>query len=312
MVTKRKLAAIVAGLVVLSGLIAAAIVWWASPGRGPRLTPESSTRGRDAPDLPPVLVLLEPGTIVDGPSPPGWSDLVVKSITYLASGDLDTLPAFAKTSATRFRTVVLADIRRDATGGGYHLARVGAGLGVPLAGKDTIVSPESLDAQGVELSALDRLVLGRAERALGRSRLAAATPTFALYDTYVELADGDGPHRSILLRYAMVVDPASGTLQTVLWTVAQEPARREAPETLAFLPAGLVFRCGIHVAAHRVFGSFASSWGFAMEEPPPGELVPMPSSLQSIATGDPGDIEPEALERAVREAIGTRSAPLPR
>lgn len=310
MVSMRKFGSLAAGIVAaVAGLAAWLGPWWGEDG--PRLPTESAARARGQADLLPVLVMLEPGTVVESDPPPGWSDPVIKSVTHLASGDMETLPAVAKTSATRFRTVVLADARRDPDGGGFRLLRIGAGLGTIREGRDTIIDSESLDTLGVELPTLDRMVLRRAERALGRSRLAARTPTFALYDSFVELADEGGKHRSIVLRYAMLIDPRTGALRTAYWTVAEPAASRQEPESLTLLPSNLIFRCGVHVAAKRVIGNLASSWGFAMTSLPPGATIPMPSALRALSTREPDEFDAGALEIAVRDALGERVPPPP-
>lgn len=276
---------------------------------GPRLSRETKVRASEPSRSLPILVLLEPGTVVDAEPPPGWTHTVVKSVTFISGGDIATLPAFAIKSATLFRTMVLADVERDPGSGQFYLSRVGAGLGTPHQGKDTIISYDSLGSMGVELSTLDGLVLNRAEKALGRSRLGARTPTFALYDTFVELADESGTHQPIILRYALMVDPATGSLRSAVWPMAEHPEARTPVETLSLLPDGYIFSCGIHVAARRIFGNLASSWRFAMMQMPTGESVPMTESLQSLANKDPEDLDAKALESAVRETLGDRSPP---
>ncbi|MDB5352806.1 MAG: hypothetical protein JWN86_4053 [Planctomycetota bacterium] len=297
-------------IVVLAALIAWLAAWWWGDS-GPRLPTEMSIPVPTRPGALPVLVLLAPGTVVETAPPPGWSDPVIKSVLNLASGDLNTLPKFAKTTATKFRTVIMADVRRDAERERYHLSRVGAGLCLTRDDQDQVISTDSLKEQGVNLGAIDGMVLGRAERALGRSRLSAMTPTFALYDSHVELADDSGAHHSILMRYALVVDPTTGVLRTAYWTMAEKSADRLTPESLILLPAKLVFRCGIHVAARRVIGNIAASWGFAMTALPSGTVIPMPPELQAFSLLDGQALDSAALEAAVRSVLGDRLSPPP-
>jgi hypothetical protein len=66
---------------------------------------------RNASPILPDLVLLTPGTQVERKIPAGWSHLILKSIPRLASGDLNTLPGMASSTATMFHTVILADVR---------------------------------------------------------------------------------------------------------------------------------------------------------------------------------------------------------
>lgn len=307
MARKRKVLLIATVLIaIFAGAIAwlASPLWWGSPG--PRLVPESEATSRSATDTLPVLVLLSPGTVVGGKPPPGWSNSVIKSVLHLASGDLDTLPAFARATATRFRTVVLADVRSDPDDNGFRLRRVGAGISQTLDGRDMVINAASLKARGVSLGLLDSMVLGRAEAALGRSRLAASTPTFALYDSQVEHADASGKHHSIYVRYALVVDPSTGGLRTACWPMAVRPEDRRNPKSLTLLPADLTFRCGLHVEAKRIILGKATSWGIAMIDLPPGLTIPMPPALGELATRDPEGTESATVERAVRDALGDR------
>jgi len=282
--------------------------WWGEDG--PRLPTEGSVEADLRPNAPPELVLLTPGAVVDGVAPAGWSGLIVKTITHLESGDIDTLPGFARKSAARFRTVILADIRRGGEPGRAHIRRVGAALCLDIDGRDTVVSSDTAKSQGLKLGTIDKMVLGRAERALGRSHLAARTPTFALYDTFVELADASGKHNSIILRYAILVNPTSDVPRTAYWTMAAHARDRTQPESLTLLSPGCHFECGIHIAARRLVGKLAASWGFAMTGLPPGNEILMPSELKEFALQDSFEGNPEALEKAVREAIGEPSASL--
>lgn len=301
MTRKRRVGLIVSvAIAVVAALGTLAYSWFWGDG-GPRLPTEAEPGA--------TLVMLAPGTIVGSDPPKGWSDPIVKTITHVESGDVDTLPAFARKTAARFRTVVLADVRRDQVTGPYRLRRVGAGLALEIGSKETVISSATHAAQGAKLGMIDAKVLSRAEAALGRSRLAARTETFALYDTFVELADAGGVHHPILLRYALVLDPATGSIRAAYWTMAEAPKDRRPAESLILLPRNAVFLCGIHIAAKRVIGSVARSWGFAMVELPKGDSIPMPTALRAMANRDLLENESAALEKAVREALGDRPSP---
>src|SRR4051812_26902254 len=98
---------------VCGGLLVSALAWGhAGSGVEPELTATAVVPAvRDPVVSRTELVLLAPGTQVDRTLPPGWTHLVIKSVPRLASGDLDTLPKMATTTATLFRTVLLADVR---------------------------------------------------------------------------------------------------------------------------------------------------------------------------------------------------------
>ncbi len=297
---RPRLFPITATLVVLVGSTCA--LWQWATGRGgppPRPAPPGHLG-----EVVPELVGIEPGTVVgDGP-PAGWSDLVVKSTTYLEGGDVATLPLFARETATLFRTVVLADVRPSpGADSAYALYQIGVGLALSHEGQDTVITSESLESLDISLSLIDKLILERAESALSRGRLAARTATFALYDASVELADGD-VHRSIYLRYALLVDPTTGDLRTFVWPVAARPSDREPPASLIALKPSLLFPCGVHVLAKRAFGKVPVAWYFAMTHLPTGRSIPLPTELRSWSILDPQTADESAeLEALLRRLL---------
>jgi hypothetical protein len=251
------------------------------------------------------LVMIAPGTQVDQDLPPGWSHLIIKSIPRLASGDLDTLPGMANSTATLFRTVFLADVRPVGDGAErrFVLRRVGLGMCLPVRGHDTVVMSNSLPAQGIDLGIVARTVLDRAEQELRRGRLVARTPTFALFSAPAMMRVGTG-HRELLLRYALVVDPANGSLRTLVWAIAPEPARRTAARTMVLLTPSLIYDCGLDVLANRLFGALPVNWSFAMRGLPTGQPRTMPAELQAWSVRDiRSPVEAGQLEDALRLAL---------
>ena len=154
----------------------------------------------------PRLILLPPGTPVDGALPSNWSDRVVRSVPRLASGKIATLPSSAKNSATLFRTTILADV---APGGeGYRLRAVGVGNAVPFGGREVVVTPDGPEDARASLSTIETIVCHKAYDELARGRLVAATSTFALLRTPARLVVR-GRHEEVDLNYAIFIDPAS-------------------------------------------------------------------------------------------------------
>ncbi len=286
------------------------------PDPPPRPAPPGATGA-----VVPELVPLEPGARLDRGLPEGWSERVVESVTRIDSGEVDSLPGFARDLAERFHTAVLADVRPRPGPGAtrYAIHRLGTGLGLSHDGGVVVITSDTVDRLGVSLSMLDKLTLGRAEAALARGRLAARTATFVLYDASVEWSDSQkSPNRSIYLRYAVLVDDETGALRTVVWPVDVDPARRRPPESLVQLPRSLEFRCGVNVKADRALGRLPIGWRFAIDRLPPGPSLPMAPELQAWSVRDPATPEESAeLERVVRAALrdhgptGELTAPAP-
>lgn len=232
-----------------------------------------------------TLVRLTPGTQVNGPRdvPAGWTHLVIKSVPRLTSGDLASLPGIARRTATRFRTVILAEVRpsgeRTAR---FVLRRLGIGLCTPIDGVDTVVSSATVDALHAPLGIVERVVLEKAEEELMRGGIRARTPTFALYSAPTLQKQGSG-HEPVLLRYAFLVDPVAGSLHTFVWSQASDPARRTAPERLILMPPGLVNDSQVDVLAERVLNTVAVNWSFALAALPTGTAIPTSAVVRSAA-----------------------------
>jgi hypothetical protein len=288
------------------GLLLAASAGATATALGQQSEPAAGTvAARDARVRLPDLNLLTPGTQVDEGPPAGWTHLVIKSVPRLASGDLDTLPGTASTTATLFRTVVLAEVRPVGEGADrrFVLRRIGLGMCLPVRGHDTVVMRGSLAAQGIELGLVVRTVLDRAEQELRRGRLVARTPTFALFSAPAMMRVGNA-HREVLLRYAFLVDPTTGALQTLVWAIAPEPAQRTAARTMVLLAPSLIFDCGLDVLAQRVLGALPVNWSFAMRGLPTGQPRALTPELQAWTVRDVRTpAEAEQLEEAIRLSL---------
>ena len=248
------------------------------------------------------LVVLAPGTQVDRSLPQGWTNLIVKSVPRLASGDLNTLPGMASKTATLLHTSILAEVRAigDPSQPQYVLRRVGLGLCTPVKGRDTVVSSNSQQTLGVDLGLVGRTVLDKAEQELRRGRIIARSPTFVLFSAPCIVMVGTA-HRELLLRYAMLVDPADGALRTLVWAVDPDPPSRVAAETMVLVKPGVVYDCALDVSADRIFGTVPVSWSFAIRSLPPGQTRSVPTDVQPWSVKDVrSPLETNQLEEALR------------
>lgn len=246
------------------------------------------------------LVSIETGTPVGIEAPAGWTHLVVKSTPFVATGDVTSLPAWAAVTAGLFRTVIAAEVTRGP--GGFVLARVGIGLCTPVAGRgDLVIRSGELRALEVSFGPVERQVLAAGEAELDRGRLAAVTDGFALYRGPVRMPTGRG-HREVDLCYGLLVDPRTGELRAVVWSI--DPAGDVPPDRLVALATPAVFDCPLDVRAWRVAGLVPVSWSFAMAELPPGREVAVPAEvgrlMRGAAAGRGGAAD---LERALRDLL---------
>jgi hypothetical protein len=256
------------------------------------------------------LVEIEPGTAIGHEPPEGWTHRLVCTRMTVDSGDLHLLPELARVTAARIRTAMLAEVRRTPGPlGFFHLKRVGVGLTLEHKGENLAVTPDSVDRLGVPMSIVDRFVLGRAEEAVERGRLAARTPLFALYDASIEFADEPSlEHRSMFLRHALLVDPRNGQLREFVWRVAEKPEERTPPEAVIEVACPLDFVCGIHVQAIKIANRIPVGWLFAMTAVPSGKAIPLDPETAEKLLADPETAEDsEGMEYILREISTVRN-----
>jgi hypothetical protein len=193
--------------------------------------------------------------------------------------------------------------------GRYVLRRIGLGLCAPdRARRDVVVAPGRTGDVGVDLSRMERIVLDAAESELWRGKLAASTPTFALYRAPAVMVAGDA-HRDVEVFYAFLVGPGTGALQTFVWAREASATAPRFPKRVIELPSALVYDCALDVQARRLLGAIPVSWSFAMTGLPPGPARTL--------GGDPtwwteamgrNLIDAEALERGLRQALSAGEA----
>jgi hypothetical protein len=233
--------------------------------------------------------------------------VVLETVPRLATGDLDTVSAQAHEIARRVRPVILADIRKSPPGrvARYHLARVGVGLCAPGRGPDTrvIVSTSSVEGTDGSWTTKQRLILAAMAVETSRAKLPLAASTFALLKTPVTFLV-DGSHRKLDVFYALLVDPSSGSLNTVIW---HEAGGGEDPLP-ARLPVVNIFDSPMDVKASKVLGSIPVAWSFAVTSFPPGADLRLPGGLverlRSVADTPAETLPLEVEFRRLVEAIG--------
>src|SRR4051794_18687402 len=247
------------------GLLLIGVLLLGFPASRTILAGEDAARGADLDHHRPTVVHIPPGIVVGKTPPEGWSHLVIKSLPRLGSGDLGTLPSTAARTATLFRTVILADVGCLPDHSGSHvLRRIGIGLCVPdRRGRDVVVEPGRDAEVGVDLGLMDKIVLRAAEVQLRRGKIAAATPTFALFRAPSVMAVR-GEHHDVEVCYGFLVDPERGELTTLVWVHDLTETDASAVKRVVELPPNLVDDCPLDVKAKRLLGALPVSWSFAM------------------------------------------------
>jgi hypothetical protein len=261
----------------------------------------------------PRLVYLPPGLLISDKPPEGWSHLVLKSIPRLTSGDRGTLPRGSTETATKFRTVILANVRPlDMAEKDFELEHIGLGICVAKdEDQDMVVAADRLDALGIKLTTVQRMVLDAMEAELREGRIIARTSTFALFRGPAIVVAGE-EHRKVMLNYGFCVERTTGKLQVGLWTMLPDPRALKAPSVLVRLGANPIFDCQMDVRAKRILGTVPYTWSFAMNKLPGGKSLRVPSKLgQRMAALNlhPDQGDPEELEHLLVQTLATLPDP---
>jgi hypothetical protein len=169
------------------------------------------------------VALIPPGTVIGAQAPEGWTHLLIKSQPRAAEGDVDQLSADVRELSGLFFTALLARVdEREFRGQRrYVLAAVASGLGTRIGERDTIISPDTQEKLGANLGFLARIALRKGSDRLDKVRVVARSESLALIDAPVMMLR-EGRHQPVALRYAVMVDPPSGRLETLLWAIRED------------------------------------------------------------------------------------------
>jgi hypothetical protein len=293
----------VAGIASL-GLIA----WLAWPSRTP--TP-AWVADYDVTAHPPETI--PPGTVIDRSAPTGWSHLVIKSLPRVRPEHRGKVLPITARMATWMFTAFVADVRPEEHGGQtrYRLRAVALGLGTSSGGRDTVITPETAAAHGVELDWITRTILTKGYETQRLAVVVAHGPTFALVDTPVWFRCGE-KNRLIRFRYALLVDAPTGRIDVLVWALDPDGACGEsgtavvlAPDTIdeaELVPDPAEFTAGI-----------PSDAAFGVDRLPPHRArVLLPPDLRELAARTkftPEDAR--MLEAALRRLVAAPPTPEP-
>ena len=299
--------------VIISAGVTATTLGWGLVSKSIGSVPLSATIARQLVGLSqPQLVYLRPGLRVDKKPPKGWSHFVIKSLPRLATGDRASLPAGSSKTASLFRNVLLANVKPvDFAERDFELTQIGLGVCVPDPqdeAQDIVVAASQLDALGVELTMVQKVVLDATEAEMAEGRIIARTPTFALFRTPVTVLDSANKHRKVNLHYAFCVEPTTGRLRVAAWTMRLEGEPQQAPARMVKLGSDPIFKCDLDVHAKRILGTVPYTWSFAMRNLPPGKELRVPPALGALmveTTRHPAASDTDELERLLMQVLAT-------
>lgn len=284
--------------------LAGAAAWylWPKPSPPPDWADDYDTTARPADPIP-------PGTVIDRTPPDGWSHLVIKSHPRVRPGDEQNVPATARSMTVRMTrwmfTAFVADVRPETRGQEtrHHLRAVALGLGTSVGGRDVVITPDTAASHGVKLDFFTTTILTKGYETQKLAVVVAQSPTFALVDTPVWYRCGE-KNRLIRFRYGLLVDPATGRLDVLVWALDPEGHCGD-PAAVLLNPNQIDEAELIPVAGGFNRLGIATDSAFGVDRLPPHRVrLELPPELRAAATRTryaPDDAR--ALEAALRQLL---------
>jgi len=250
------------------------------------------------------LPRIEPGTIIGDAPPAGWSHLIFKSRSRLASGAIDSLPEFARELAEFIFYAMTARVVRD-NDGIWRFDQVAIGLGTRIGNNDVIISSATYKKLGAELGPIKAIVLSYAEQRLEKMVVAFRGRSIAVVDTPT-LLHIDGRNQETLFRYLFLVEPNTGGLATIVWRIelgTNGEYLRLASEPVLIEP-NLVSVTPLHVDGSKITAGIPSSQAFAGTELPRGVVLRfLPEAAEPALAKPLSAAAAEKLDGAFRKVL---------
>jgi hypothetical protein len=271
--------------------------------------PQGSRPGLNYDVKPRRVDLVPAGTVIDAGPPKNWSHLIIKSQPRAAAGDYKQIAPNSVRMAGLLFTGILANVKAEGTADKprHRLAGLAVGMGTKIDGKDTIITPDTQRKLGANLGFLAGVVLTKAYEKLEALQLVARSDTMAVLDA-PNILLRDGKHQSVVLRYAFMVDAATGKLDTLLWAIERDAKGnyRDAVGPIEWLPPSKIEDCVLHVDA-REFSALGvpNDFAFALNQMVKGDkTVELPDALKPLAGKPRLTTETAAdLETKLRDAM---------
>ncbi len=254
---------------------------------------------------------IPPGAIIpDGKPPEGWSALILKARCQVSKGDVNRLPSAATHAVATLFNAIVANVQSEADKGDsqrYRLTAVATGIGTRIGGQDVIITPATQERLGAKLDLVTRMTLQRHQQRAARGRLAVWSSTMAVLDDPTFMLQ-EGKHRPVILRFAILVQPATGKLDTLVWYIQGSAAEgyEGAVGPLQWLAPGQMDLSELHVDAREfTFGLPQKESALALTALPQGRRqIPLLPALVDVAAKVPLTAEEAAtLERLLRQAL---------
>ncbi|MCM2374211.1 pyruvate kinase [Aporhodopirellula aestuarii] len=231
------------------------------------------------------LPKIPPGTRFKEKPPAGWSNLISFVRGKLSSGDVDAVSETVKYYAETFNLVMLANTDTNADGK-YELDQVAVGFSMLIDGKNTVVTSDTQEDLGGDLSIIGRTVLDGNVESLSKVEQVARTKNSLVIDAPAILLR-NGQHTEMVVRYYIWVFPENGNIGTLVWLLQSSKDQSQlsvADTTIQLLPPNMQENRVMNVDADKfnLFG-IPSKDAFALVQIPQGVAFEMNEEMQAVA-----------------------------
>ena len=255
--------------------------------------------------VPRTLERIPVGTVVGKTAPKNWTNLLLVATPTLTEQDVRDAPKMATHYARMFKFILLANVvaTREGAKTAYWLQRIARGFAIDLNGQDTVI--DGKNTLGADLGLFGRRVLAENEAILDKDVYQIArTGTMLVFDAESTMLSGSS-HRKMIMRHAVLVDPDTGRVFTLVWLLSKTPSGYAFAESnLQLLPPSMQEARLLHVLKDRFTLGIPSPDAFALVRIPQGSALPWTPDLErTAALGTFAREQVFGLERSLRALI---------
>lgn len=226
------------------------------------------------------LPRIPAGTVIGKGTPDGWSHFVMIAIPTLTPEDRRDAPKIAAHYAQMFKFTLLARSRK--VGNEYRLESVARGFAMTVRGREIIVAPKQMFGGNPGVFG-DRILAENEKHIDADVRQVARTATMLLFDAQAVMRQGSD-HVRMVLRHALVLDPATNKLHTFVWLLSKDRANYTiAEKTLQLIPEGLREDRYLSVKRDKFVLGLPTPEAFALVRTPQGKAITWTAELAKLA-----------------------------
>jgi len=261
---------------------------------------------------------LAPGQVIAGRPPKGWSHLIIQSYPRACLGDVKEIsPTYVKMASLVSTSIVANVVRSEGVQGlVYQLGNVATGSTIDIQGQQTVVTSKTYKKLGARLNMLEQVLLREFDKRAEMVTLVARSGTMAVVDAPVSF-HWAGKNQRMTLRYAVLVDGATGQLAPLVWLIDGDSPKKagQVVSNVEWLPPNHVEDSQLYVDKEETLLTLPTEDAFAIVRVPTGGHSIEPDEALKPLMGQPRLTAASArqLELSLRRMLAVSSErPAPR